>query len=237
MAQALCELQLELQNGSPCAVADTGNPKDETEDFVPKTPATKESRRNGRKSGVSAKKSLEFGVDGSLQMDYALPTYKDGNACHGCKSVEATKVLSSDDSFPLFLNEKEYFNHIGNFPSPNELANLHERFLAKRCKLGYRAGRIIKLARAIVEAKIQLRQLEELSKDASLASYMQLDDQLKQIEGFGPFTRANVLMCMGYYHIIPTDSETIRHLKQVPFSCFSCFIPSILNDLDIYEIC
>jgi hypothetical protein len=38
---------------------------------------------------------------------------------------------------------------------------------------------------------------------------------LKGIDGFGPFTCANVLMCMGFYHVIPTDSETIRHLRQV----------------------
>ncbi|XP_028762811.1 uncharacterized protein LOC114721158 [Neltuma alba] len=126
--------------------------------------------------------------------------------------------LSTDDESSLgFSNGRDYFANegIGNFPSPEELANLDESFLAKRCKLGYRAGRIVKLAGAIVEGRIQIGLLEELSKDASLSSYNQLTDHLKEIEGFGPFTRANVLMCMGYYHVIPTDSETIRHLKQV----------------------
>ncbi|MED6219842.1 hypothetical protein PIB30_039501 [Stylosanthes scabra] len=223
MAQALCEIQLELQNGSSCAGADSGNPKVEIEDFVPKTPATKESRRSrkkGRKSGVSAKeevlpkRKLDFREDGSLQTDHALTTDIDSNGSHVCKSCEVTRELSLDDSLPWFTRE-EFFNHIGNFPTPSELAHLDELYLAKRCKLGYRARRIIKLAQAIVEGKIQLRQLEEISEDASLSSYEELDEQLKQIEGFGPFTRANVLMCMGYYHVIPTDSETIRHLKQV----------------------
>ncbi|KAL1358763.1 hypothetical protein HN51_004010 [Arachis hypogaea] len=220
MAQALCEIQFELQNGSSCAGADSGNPKVETEDFVPKTPTTKEfrrSRKKGRKSGVSAKeemfprKRLDFRVDGSSQTDHVLMTDIDDSGSLGCKSCEVTKELSLDDSCP----PKEIFNHIGNFPSPSELAHLDELFLAKRCKLGYRARRIIKLAQAIVEGKIQLGQLEELSKDASLTSYEELDEWLKQIEGFGPFTRANVLMCMGYYHVVPTDSETIRHLNQV----------------------
>lgn len=222
MAQALCELQLELQNGSPSAVAVSGNPNVnvETESFIPKTPAAKEPRRKGSVH----KKKLELEETGNLQMDHVLASSSnmtllstdiDGNACDVCKSCQTTKKLCSEESFLQFPNGKEYFNHVGNFPSPNELANLDKNFLAKRCKLGYRASRIIKLAQAIVEEKIQLRQLEELSKDASLSSYKQLEDQLKQIEGFGPFTCANVLMCMGYYHVIPTDSETIRHLNQV----------------------
>ena len=108
------------------------------------------------------------------------------------------------------------------------LANLDESFLAKRCGLGYRAGYIIELARAILEGKIQLGQLQELSKDASLSNYKQLHDKLKQIRGYVPFTRANVLMCLGYYHVIPTDSETVRHLKQMLTTCFSSFIMSMV---------
>ncbi|XP_062175444.1 uncharacterized protein LOC133880511 isoform X2 [Alnus glutinosa] len=95
------------------------------------------------------------------------------------------------------------------------LANLDESFLRTRCNLGYRASRVLKLAQGIVEGRIQLTQLEEACKGASLSSYNMLDDQLKGIDGFGPFTCANVLMCMGFYHVIPTDSETIRHLRQV----------------------
>ncbi|QCD77288.1 N-glycosylase/DNA lyase [Vigna unguiculata] len=127
---------------------------------------------------------------------------------------ELQNVLPYDSCYQ-FPNEGEYFDRTGNFPSPIELANLSESFLAERCRLGYRARYILELAQAIVEGKIQLEELEELSKDASLSCYKQLGEQLKQIKGFGPFTRANVLMCLGYYHVIPWDSETIRHLKQV----------------------
>ncbi|KAK4845416.1 hypothetical protein QYF36_004757 [Acer negundo] len=105
-------------------------------------------------------------------------------------------------------------DRIGNFPSPRELANLDESFLAKRCGLGYRAGRILKLAQAIVEGRIHLKQLEEVCNEASLTSYDRLAEQLSKIYGFGPFTCANVLVCMGFYHVIPSDSETVRHLKQ-----------------------
>jgi len=252
MAQALCELQFELQNVLPCAVVGSSNPKVEAEGFVPKTPASKENRRKkAQPKGTLLKKKLELEleleVDGNLQIDNhvfdlssdttSLPPDNGDSEMHG-----------SDDSCYQFPNEGEYFERTGNFPSPIELANLSESFLAERCRLGYRARYILELAQAIVEGKIQLEELEELSKDASLSCYKQLGEQLKQIKGFGPFTRANVLMCLGYYHVIPWDSETIRHLKQVLSTCFFCFIMSILisgflfilsitNALDVYEMC
>lgn len=73
----------------------------------------------------------------------------------------------------------------------------------------------MKLAQSIVEGKIQLRELEEACSEPSLSNYSKLADQVKEIYGFGAFTCANVLVCMGFYHVIPTDSETVRHLKQV----------------------
>ncbi|KAF8019238.1 hypothetical protein BT93_G0041 [Corymbia citriodora subsp. variegata] len=110
--------------------------------------------------------------------------------------------------------EECWWDVVGNFPSPRELASLDEGFLAKRCNLGYRARRIIKLSQGIVEGRINLSQLEEICDTHCLSSYADLTERLRQIDGFGPFTCANVLMCLGFYHVIPTDSETIRHLKQ-----------------------
>ena len=106
---------------------------------------------------------------------------------------------------------------IGNFPSPRELAKLDESFLAKHCNLGYRAGRILKHAQGIVDGKIQLRELEDMCNEASQTAYDKLAEQLSQIYGFGRFTRNSVLVCIGFYHVIPTDSEPIRHLKQVNY--------------------
>lgn len=116
----------------------------------------------------------------------------------------------------LYEDFKAYANlNMGDFPSPNEIAGLDEKYLAKRCGLGYRAGRILKLAQGVVEGNIQLSQLEELCSEASFSNCNKVDEMLKEINGFGPFTRGNVLMCMGFYDVVPTDTETIRHLKQV----------------------
>ncbi|RRT63250.1 hypothetical protein B296_00010127 [Ensete ventricosum] len=101
-----------------------------------------------------------------------------------------------------------------NFPSPEELANVDVNYLASRCKLGFRSQWIVPLAQDIVEHNLQFGKLEEICNGSTLYSYDKLDKELFVIHGFDPFTRAYILMCMGFYHKIPSDSETIRHLKQ-----------------------
>ncbi|XP_074365085.1 uncharacterized protein LOC141706169 isoform X2 [Apium graveolens] len=217
-------------------------PVAEINHFLLRTPVGKEvKRRNGtqRDSLVSAisiaevEKEMEKVV--SFNLDYAELSGTDRIKKRGTNS--STKKdnkfhMLSDDSPKLAESPRVNLNLIsdaktseityhyssnctGNFPSLAELASLDEQILATRCKLGYRAKRIISLARSIVEGRIQLRQLEEACSRPSLSIYNKLADQLKEIEGFGPYTCANVLMCMGFYHVVPSDSETIRHIKQV----------------------
>ncbi|KAL9141064.1 hypothetical protein ABFS82_14G078400 [Erythranthe guttata] len=132
----------------------------------------------------------------------------------------APKTPARKDSNKKSRLEVDYFasTTIANFPSPSELANLEVEFLAKRCNLGYRASRVINLARGVIDGGINLGEIEfacECDTRSNLSDYGKLTEKLRVIDGFGPFTCANVLMCIGYYHVIPTDSETIRHLKQV----------------------
>ncbi|KAI8544575.1 hypothetical protein RHMOL_Rhmol08G0307800 [Rhododendron molle] len=147
-----------------------------------------------------------------------------------CNSHQCSTGISKVDSI-VVCGELSCDIRIGNFPSPRELASVGEKFLEKRCNLGYRAIRILKLAQSIVEGKIQLRELEEACSEPSLSNYSKLADQLNEIYGFGPFTCANVLMCMGFYHVIPTDSETVRHLKQV--HAIDSTIRSVQGDVEV----
>ncbi|GKD62983.1 hypothetical protein Tco_1305091, partial [Tanacetum coccineum] len=52
---------------------------------------------------------------------------------------------------PSEKTELPFLSRMGNFPIPKELASLDENFLAKRCKLGYKASRILRLAQGVVE--------------------------------------------------------------------------------------
>ncbi|GAB2278275.1 hypothetical protein Dimus_012964 [Dionaea muscipula] len=238
MARALCELQLELQDPSRRVSTrefDHTNFKTatvQTEHFTPGTPAAKEADRRHKclkcpkvlcggdavdtmgNDGISRMNCAQVSHCTSVQ-DNSLPipvsTKKEDYSCESdmhTKAVRKCEAASGE-------REPCSYPEIGNFPSPEEIASVDEMFLAKRCNLGYRAGRILKLAQDIVEGRIELKQLEELCADFSLSNYVNADEKLKVINGFGPFTRGNVLMCMGFYNVVPADSETMRHLKQV----------------------
>lgn len=196
MAKALCELQFEIQH-------QISSSKAAEDDFIPKTPAGKESKRKLRVSKVSMRLESKF---------------------------TESKVDNSVSDLQLSQEPLDFVG-MGSFPSPEELANLDESFLAKRCNLGYRASRILKLGQGVVQGNIQLTQLEEDCKETSFSSYDKLSQRLRQIDGFGPFTCANVLMCMRFYHVIPADSETIRHLKQVHSK--SCTVQTVGRDVEL----
>ncbi|KAA8545355.1 hypothetical protein F0562_020139 [Nyssa sinensis] len=248
MAEALCELQLELQCqsfGASVSEADnrtnSRSPTAETAKFAPETPAGKESKRKLHKSStnlasrfVETKAEMEADAEARINCmemsefwegtEKLSTTFTSSNnedsyeQCNSCKT--SSKIYKAEPCSFSDLQTSESIelypcNKIGNFPSPQEVASLDVKFLAKRCNLGYRASRIWNLAQSVVEGRIQLRQLEEACSEPSLSNYNKLAEQLKEINGFGPFTCANLLVCMGFYHVIPTDSETIRHLKQV----------------------
>ncbi|XP_024190659.1 uncharacterized protein LOC112194673 [Rosa chinensis] len=101
---------------------------------------------------------------------------------------------------------------LGNFPSSRELARLDGKTLKKLTNniLGYRAKYILSLAKGVESGKIGLAEFEGLDqeKDDVFQKFM-------QIKGFGSFACANAMMCIGYYHKVPVDTETIRHLQQV----------------------
>ncbi|KAL3729192.1 hypothetical protein ACJRO7_026310 [Eucalyptus globulus] len=257
MAQALCELQLELQHNSSCVEDRDGIHninKGVASHLAPTTPAPKEAKR--KRGGCKTRTNLmtkftdvtpEAEVATSTRMEtitlgigiHENGIHENGQLTSGLSSSDGCSLhcdrqsrLASDETcetseeahergacqepiVQIAHEEECWWDVVGNFPSPRELASLDEGFLAKRCNLGYRAGRIVKLSQGIVEGRINLSQLEEICDTQCLSSYADLTERLRQIDGFGPFTCANVLMCMGFYHAIPTDSETIRHLKQV----------------------
>ncbi|XP_050245832.1 uncharacterized protein LOC126693752 isoform X2 [Quercus robur] len=192
MARALCELQLELQpqSSSLLFVADSAaaaastnfnTPKPDKDHFIPNTPIPQES-----------KVSTNFTNSGSIKAD-CVPAdiVRDDDDDYSCLNSKTCQAADEPH------NIASDYDTIGNFPSPTELANLDKGFLASRCNLGYRASRILKLARDIVEGRIQLAQLEEASKGASFAkssNYDKLAKQLKEIDGLGPcekFHRSN----------------------------------------------
>ncbi|KAJ3697110.1 hypothetical protein LUZ61_000815 [Rhynchospora tenuis] len=180
-----------------------------SEDFTPKTPQTKELKRK------RAKQKRQSKVVSKLETKFE-------------KSIEEP----TDDLREVTNDCNDHVDEveIGDFPTADELAALDAEYLGARCKLGYRAQRIITLAQSVVRGDVQVKKMEELCNDGNmLPFYDTLYSQLLAIPGFGPFTCANVLMCLGYFHKIPADSETIRHLKSV--HKIKCTITTIEKDI------
>uniref|UniRef100_A0ACD5UJH7 Uncharacterized protein n=1 Tax=Avena sativa TaxID=4498 RepID=A0ACD5UJH7_AVESA len=228
MATALCDLQSELTCSSG-----TGNSQLRT------PPIREHKRKRSTNQNVRVKLETKFNELERLE-DPKLAISKDSreitDTSNDLTLLEPNRNLASlpsvaseagsvcdDPSALSFSSDTSLEDFIGDFPTPEELANLDAEFLAKRCNLGYRAERIVLLARSIVEGKICTHNLEEMhgmslpaTEELSTipSTYEKLDKELTTISGFGPFTRANVLMCMGFFHMIPADTETIRHLKQ-----------------------
>lgn len=213
MAKALCELQLQVKHGC--------NP--EGSHLKKSQKIQKRKSRKRKKVAPKLETIITGNGNGLLETPESVNNHnaqlKDTQGCHSLNPSQ-----SFNDTLKYSDDGLSYSEIIGHFPSPEELAVLDVAFLANRCKLGYRSQHIISLAQSIVNGNVQLRKLEELCVGYSLSSYESMDERLSSLGGFGPFTRANVLMCMGFYHRIPADKETFRHIRQV---CFFNFLSNI----------
>jgi 3-methyladenine DNA glycosylase/8-oxoguanine DNA glycosylase len=97
----------------------------------------------------------------------------------------------------------------GAFPSPTQLAAVTPDWLKENCKVGYRADRIVRLARAIVDGSLDLNALENHTGTTD-----ELLKQLKTIHGIGDYAAANIAQHLGRYNALAIDSETYRHFRQ-----------------------
>ena len=103
----------------------------------------------------------------------------------------------------------EHVGPDGDFPLPGELARWHEADLKAKCKVGYRADRILRLARDVHEGQLDLSTLENPDLPGD-----ELHAHLRAIHGFGEYAANNVMQLLGHYDRMAVDSEVIRHMKH-----------------------
>uniref|UniRef100_A0A3Q7EV45 Uncharacterized protein n=2 Tax=Solanum lycopersicum TaxID=4081 RepID=A0A3Q7EV45_SOLLC len=120
--------------------------------------------------------------------------------CPWKTSLDLAKALCDIQLKKVRMSKRNKEN-IGDFPSPRELASFREKELKDK-GFGYRARDLIKLAKQVVDEKINLDGVDE-------GFYSNL-----KINGAGPFTINTIMMCIGHYHHIPIDTETLRHMKE-----------------------
>lgn len=98
----------------------------------------------------------------------------------------------------------------GAFPTPAELAAVRPAWLKRHCKVGYRAERIIRLARDVASGRLDLTPFE----DAALSTE-DVFERLLSIHGIGEYAAGNLCQLLGRYDRLAIDTETYRHFEQV----------------------
>ncbi|TWT42947.1 hypothetical protein [Botrimarina hoheduenensis] len=93
----------------------------------------------------------------------------------------------------------------GVFPSAKCLASLTPERLRELCRVGYRAKRIVSLARMFTSGELDPAWFEAPQRTTE-----ELAAEVRRIDGFGPYSTANVLQLLGHYDRLPIDTETVR---------------------------
>lgn len=93
----------------------------------------------------------------------------------------------------------------GCFPTPEQLAGLTPSRLQKRCGVGYRAKRIVGLARRFRSGEIDPAWFESPERTPA-----ELNEALLALDGFGPYAASNVLQLLGHDDHLPIDTESYR---------------------------
>lgn len=99
------------------------------------------------------------------------------------------------------------------WPSPKKIARCQAEPFAKKTKVGYRAERIIRLAKMFVDGSLDSDWYESPERSSE-----ELYDALLKLYGFGPYAASNMVQHLGHYDRLAIDSETYRHyceLKQI----------------------
>lgn len=102
--------------------------------------------------------------------------------------------------------------HVGGgaFPTPAQLAALRPSWVKRRCKVGYRAERIVRLARDVHEGGLDLSWFENDGHPTD-----EVFDRLLDIYGIGEYGAGNICHLLGRYDRLAIDTETYRHFEEV----------------------
>lgn len=94
----------------------------------------------------------------------------------------------------------------GGFPTPEQVVDFGADRLKLKCKVGYRAERIWRLARDLVSGALDPQWFESPDRQSEA-----LYKSLLKLHGVGPYAASNLCMLLGHYDRVAIDTETYRH--------------------------
>jgi 3-methyladenine DNA glycosylase/8-oxoguanine DNA glycosylase len=96
------------------------------------------------------------------------------------------------------------------FPTAEVISGQRPVFLRGRCGVGYRDQRLVDLARLYRKGAIDVQWLEDAATPTT-----EIRQYLLELPGIGPYAAANILQLLGRYELLPCDSESVRHGREV----------------------
>jgi 3-methyladenine DNA glycosylase/8-oxoguanine DNA glycosylase len=93
----------------------------------------------------------------------------------------------------------------GVFPSSAVVARWKPERLQRETKVGYRAARIVQLAKRFDSGELDPAWFESIER-----SVEEIREAVLALNGFGPYAAANVLQLLGRFDDLPIDTETYR---------------------------
>ena len=118
-------------------------------------------------------------------------------------------ITSCNVSWRNTINmNKQMVAHVGHggFPTPEQVADFGEQRFKDVCRVGYRADRIVRLARAVTDGDLDLDWFESSDRTSE-----ELFEAFRGIHGIGPYAAGNLCHLVGAYDHLAIDTETYRH--------------------------
>jgi N-glycosylase/DNA lyase len=92
------------------------------------------------------------------------------------------------------------------FPTPAAMASVDEEFYRRVVRAGYRAPRLLELARAVADGAIDLERLATATRDE--LPDPEIERVLLALPGIGPYAAAHIMMTLGRNSRLILDSWT-----------------------------
>lgn len=96
------------------------------------------------------------------------------------------------------------------FPTPEKIARQKPLTLRTRCRVGYRDGRIVALAKMFVRGDVNPAWFEDPATPDEAVR-----EALIELPGIGPYAAHNIMQLLGRYGHLPLDSESVRHARTI----------------------
>ncbi|MFT3687228.1 MAG: DUF1275 family protein [Phycisphaerales bacterium] len=96
------------------------------------------------------------------------------------------------------------------FPTPEKIADQRPLTLRARCRVGYRDGRIVELAKMFTKGEINPAWFEDPATPDEAVR-----EALIELPGIGPYAAHNIMQLLGRYGHLPFDSESMRHARTI----------------------